>query len=539
MIDLFLPGAYLRCPGGNVEGDDRTREAAKWIACNIGGDPCVNRDPSVWTIVRQRHIASGIQSFPWLHCRNLDDVRFLCEVGQLWQDVAIGLNLEDVQRDFTEKGITLADIDRVVRANWDGPIHIPTLPWIQNGQGWGVFKRAVFALEIMADEQTNTFPGGHPDPVIVDQCIEHAFDEGCEQVTLMLKTKGFTPADYGRQFAVCHSLFTGDDITPTVPGWKLWAQAQPCTRLEEEDPVPPPTQEWWKKPYPKGKAVGPAKLPRPLYPPDAKEKGKTPSPPGPDILAFKRVLKRAQRWAVDVPLANLDDSYGNQFSHGKKGAKFIVATSGVAGFQRQEGIDDTGWLGDATYQLMRTARVPVGPNKGEPLMDQKTVDLLFVAQKMFDVDGNEEKVRKFITEFCLIAEANEEAWHYSQARPVDPTVDPDANSVVSDCSGFVLQAYRYAREESGLPVPDPSKQGYSGFGNTGTNEDDHPIVRTGAYLVGDLAHYNGHVTICRKAGNAATAIWTSNGEEEGPDPRELHYRSDLRFVVRPPLLENV
>jgi len=538
VIDLFSPGVYLRCPGGNVEAAERTGEAANWVACNIGGDPCVSRNPAVWTIVRQRHISFGIQSFPWLHCRNLEDVRFLCDVAQLWGDVAIGLNLEDVQRDFTAKGITLADIDRVVRSNWDGPIHIPTLPWIQNGQGWDVLKRAVFALEIMADEQTNTFPSGHPDPVIVDQCIEHAFDEGCERVTLMLKTKGFAPTDYGRQFNVCHSLFTGDDISPTMPAWKLWAQPQPCVRLQEEEPVPPPSEPYpYNKSYPRAaKApVGPDKLPRPLYPPDAEKKGKVPSPPGPDVLAIKRALKRGQQGAKDKEFSQLDDAFTNKFSHGKD----ATWPGGVAGFQRCQSIDDTGWIGDKTYQALRYAAVPYGPNAGQPLFDQKAVDLLVQAQRQFDTGGNSEKVRAAITEFLEIAESNEASWHYTQARPFDVSVDPDGTSVKGDCSAYAVQAYHYALVETGLPVADPSKQGFSGFGNTGTNEDDHPKVTNGAFEVGDLAHYNGHVTVCKVAGNASTAWFSSHGQEAGPDPQRLHYRSDLRFVVRPPLFEDV
>jgi len=75
---------------------------------------------------------------------------------------------------------------------------------------------------------------------------------------------------------------------------------------------------------------------------------------------------------------------------------------------------------------------------------------------------------------------------------------------------------------------------YSDSGNTNT-EDDHPKVTDGRYDVGDLAHYDGHVTICRKAGDASRAVWTSHGEEADPEPRALHYRPDFRFVVRPPL----
>ena len=99
---------------------------------------------------------------------------------------------------------------------------------------------------------------------------------------------------------------------------------------------------------------------------------------------------------------------------------------------------------------------------------------------------------------------------------------------------YVIQAYHYAGRKTSLAVPDPSKQDYTGYGNTDYYEDDHTHV-TAPYKVGDLAHYSGHVTLCRRAGDAQTAVFSSHGSEAGPIPTSLHYRSDLRFVVRPPL----
>lgn len=50
---------------------------------------------------------------------------------------------------------------------------------------------------------------------------------------------------------------------------------------------------WWQEPY---KGAPPPKdlppLPRNLYPPSAKNKGKTPSKPGPDVKAMKRAVSR-------------------------------------------------------------------------------------------------------------------------------------------------------------------------------------------------------------------------------------------------------
>lgn len=356
MLDLFMPGVYLRCPGGNVETASNTARAARWVACNIGGDPCVNRDPNVWATVNARHAQAGIPTFPWLHCRTLKDIDALVASGHGWfgsTAPAIGLNLEDVQRDFTEKGISLGDVAQRV-SGWTGPIHIATLPWIQNGQGWSALDQAVFALEIMADEQRNTFPTGKPDPVVVDQCIEHAFMEGCEKVTLMLKTKGFTPADYGRQFAVCHSLFTGDDIEPTPSGWQAWAQAQPCTRLEKEDPVPstPPTKK---------------QLSEKVYPYTGPQYGPS-SPKGPTknsstVKGVKRGMMRLG--LLGGKLGTETDDFGPALE------------SALTTFQRQRGITPAGQYGRNTWLALRSAAVPAElPHEGEYAMDARALALV-------------------------------------------------------------------------------------------------------------------------------------------------------------------
>lgn len=145
----------------------------------------------------------------------------------------------------------------------------------------------------------------------------------------------------------------------------------------------------------------------------------------------------------------------------------------------------------------------------------------------------EQRVREQITKFCEMGIA-EPDWYYSQARAVDTTVNPNG-PVTSDCSGSVIQMFRFARDKTGLDVPDPAKQGWSGYGNTTWYEEEHPKVTNGQYLVGDLAHYDGHVCCCYHGGNADTADWWSFGSEP-PSKRKLHYRSDFRFVVRPPLV---
>jgi hypothetical protein len=127
--------------------------------------------------------------------------------------------------------------------------------------------------------------------------------------------------------------------------------------------------DWWTKGYPGGKMVGPPFI-RPLYPPDAVTRGKTPSPAGADIEAVKRTVSRAGRW----PWQAFDQAFSNPFSHGKSGN---VSETGLAGVQRQLGIDSTGWMGEATYNGLRSIRIPAGlPHAGEAAMDATAIKLL-------------------------------------------------------------------------------------------------------------------------------------------------------------------
>ena len=95
----------------------------------------------------------------------------------------------------------------------------------------------------------------------------------------------------------------------------------------------------------------------------------------------------------------------------------------------------------------------------------------------------------------------------------------------------MLQATHHAKKVTGLAVKDPSKQNWSGYGNTDLYEDDWPKV-SGSYLVGDLAHYDGHVTLCILKGSWDGSRWWSFGSEPC-SKRKLDYRNDFRLVCRP------
>jgi len=145
--------------------------------------------------------------------------------------------------------------------------------------------------------------------------------------------------------------------------------------------------DWWQQPYNGKPGVPVPGFPRPLHPPDVpKSSGYKPSPDGPDVIAYKRTISRLGRW----PWQPFDDSFSNAFSHGKPPGN--VADSGVAGFQRQQGIGDSGWLGEKTFGALRCAIIPDGlPHAGEYGMDANAQNLIAEAWQMFaghdDGDG--------------------------------------------------------------------------------------------------------------------------------------------------------
>jgi len=142
--------------------------------------------------------------------------------------------------------------------------------------------------------------------------------------------------------------------------------------------------EWWEKSYPGGPMVKLPGFPRPLYPPDAKQYGKTPSGPGPDVEAYKRTVSRAGRW----PWQNFDQNFTNDFAHGKSGN---VGQTGVAGVQRQQKIDDTGWIGKYTFNTLRSIVIPTGlPHAGEHAMDGTAIVLLEEAWDQFGGSDNQQ-----------------------------------------------------------------------------------------------------------------------------------------------------
>lgn len=141
--------------------------------------------------------------------------------------------------------------------------------------------------------------------------------------------------------------------------------------------------EWWEVPYKGGPmALPPTMYPRPLYPPDAAAKGKTPSPNGPDVEAYKRCIWHAGRWPG--PASDFDRAFSNGFSHGTGGN---LINTGIAGFQRQMNIDPTGWIGPSTFNTLASARIPEGrDNEGDPIMDPRSCELIIQAFEIYGGD---------------------------------------------------------------------------------------------------------------------------------------------------------
>ena len=237
---------------------------------------------------------------------------------------------------------------------------------------------------------------------------------------------------------------------------------------------------------------------------------------GPTALALKRAMSRMGElpWEPD----KWDDAYNRKLEDA-----LDRWNPGANGY------------GEGRYDKLRAAKVPKGAtHAGEYALDSVCIDLIADEHAAATPPaGGTDAFRKALVDFCSKGLANGAKWTYTQGRAVDPTVDP-AGYVKSDCSGSVIQAYKYACQQTGRKVPCPAKYDYSGYGNTWDDEDGHPKVTNGSYLVGDLAHYDGHVCLCIKAGNADTADWWSFGSEP-PSKRKLYYRDDFKFVVRPPL----
>jgi hypothetical protein len=107
----------------------------------------------------------------------------------------------------------------------------------------------------------------------------------------------------------------------------------------------------------------------PHYPPDAAAKGKTPSPHSDVFVALKRTLGHLGAWPWDPN--GYDRAYSNEFAHGSSRGP------GVAGVQRWAKIEPTGWIGESTWNFLRSVTIQDWKtHAGEHAFDAYSVDLV-------------------------------------------------------------------------------------------------------------------------------------------------------------------
>lgn len=329
---LFQPGVYLRCPGGNVENVAEQKAAGiTWALMNIGGDPCV-QSPSAWDINRTRYRLHGIAQGPWKHCHSLEDIDALITKALVWNAGApadvLGLNIEDV----VGAGLNLSTVAMLVKARWTlptgKPVHMATLAWVQNAQGWHHLADYYVALELFPKEQ----------PLFVTEwkaCIDHAFAEGLERVTLLYSTTS-PRSTYPN---VAHCLYTADDVRD----WNEWTDTVPQV-IPKPPPPPPPPEE--------------PMLTATQFPYTG------PLAPGVQNRATVKGLKRAmiRMHYLDQPLGSETDDWGAALTAAFK-----------EWWKDAGGIGNWSQYGRGSWLLMREARVTSGPNKGKYAMDAKAL----------------------------------------------------------------------------------------------------------------------------------------------------------------------
>jgi hypothetical protein len=352
-----------------------------------------------------------------------------------------------------------------------------------------------------------------------------------------------------------------DDTRPPEVGDRLSAIREPAPWLEDalaefwrelsaRTRSSPPVLPWSIGPGPRPSNT--SRLTRTLYAPD-NPKQKTQSD-GKDVKALKRAVSRAGFWRWQ----EFDTSYTNAFAHGATGP--TGSGPGVDGLRNALGTGDkSGTLNERTYHALLYGKVPAGSeHAGEWIIDATTENLLEEYYQAWQEDNpppksedapppssespdqKKARIRNAMSDYCRRSIGNEPKIHYEQERPIACFGVKPESGFTTDCSGHSTCVYYWSREATGIAVPDPNGNGFSGYGYTGTLIDNPRCSPN--YLVGDLAIYGSstgateHVVTCYAGGDANASRWCSHGSEAAPYDVDLHYRSDLLCVVRPPLL---
>jgi hypothetical protein len=148
------------------------------------------------------------------------------------------------------------------------------------------------------------------------------------------------------------------------------------------------------------------------------------------------------------------------------------------------------------------------------------------------------KWRAACADYCRRAEDNRLNRGYSQRRPgIGYGLAPEAIQI-DDCSIYTSKATYWASHHTGIFIPDPLDEHYTGWGYTGTMESNRNLTEVPfdhKFFVGDYAIWGPnetkttHTAICRAAGTFKSAIFSSHGHQswrfvaDAPEPIKLPY----------------
>ena len=492
---------FLDNPNGGVEDFTYLKEKCPWVKgifCNVHAF-----EPEQWeAIVRPRALSHGLFCGPWGRTAKGDpnNPEFSFEIvdkiiatADKWQSPGI-INSE---REMKARQDALDYIVRKVGKR-DCALSVEPIPFAN--VDWSVAENIpVLPQMFPADWGQNP-----PSTTIREMWWSHGIK--CVYMTYGVYG-GMTPDLFSLQAP--YSLFTGDVIMASysVEKWSPtsigWIACKPVPPTVGNVPLTPE-----QVPY-----TGPYGLSTSAF----KSKGPT-----------AEAIKRAMGHLKLLPWGDYDQHWN------------LSLWEAFADWKQSVGLVHDGSYGLKAWEKLRASTYK---KDGKTLyaLDPYARRLIQDEAGVIAQSRDEAKVQAALAEWGYAIIANEPNIGYSMDRPVDVNVDPNSK-FTSDCSGTVIQAFAYAKRKTNLKVPDPSKQNYSGAGNTDWFEDDHPKV-TGQYRIGDLAHFESsrHVIMCIKHGDYKTAEWVSHGWDGGPNPVILakysRYPGEFLFVVRPPLLE--
>lgn len=208
-------GALFDNPRGGIENVEEQKAAIRWAALNIG-----DHEASEWVEYRDRALVRDVLTFPWRRCRQVSDVIALCTVGKAWGSPTIGVNLEDEALGSLPPEL-VADL---LWTHWPArlprvPVAIITLPWAQNGAGWGALEDIAIAMpEAFLNADAKWAPA---------TVVEHCLDEGFRAAIPLFGVgvwadalRAVAAAEYLEQWPGPFGLYLGD----RVERWADWAR---------------------------------------------------------------------------------------------------------------------------------------------------------------------------------------------------------------------------------------------------------------------------------------------------------------------------